>query len=255
MILLVNDDGIDAPGLRALYTALRGVLRRPVLAVAPSHERSGQGHAITLDRPLMAGARLHDGFFGFAVDGTPADCTKLALATLCPQPPALVVSGINDGPNVGRSILYSGTLGAALEAAVLGFPALAVSRARGEGSFADAAALAARIAARMLGDDHWRGRVVNLNCPSTPTAAWREPRIAPHGQAGFVETYRPVRDAQERLGWRIHGEWAARSDETGHDTTLLDAGHPTITVLVPDLNDDLEPARRLLAPGAETPAH
>ncbi len=247
MILLVNDDGIDAPGLRALYASLRTILKQPVLAVAPGQERSGQGHAITLDSPLTAHARLHDGFFGFAVDGTPADCTKLALASLCPQPPALVVSGVNDGPNVGRSILYSGTLGAALEAAVLGLPALAVSRARGEGSFADAADLAATIAARMLGDDHWRGRVVNLNCPATPADAWKEPRVALHGQAGFIETYRPVRDAQERLGWRIHGEWAARPDETDRDATLLSAGHPTITVLVPDLNDEQTAAERLIA--------
>lgn len=248
MILLVNDDGIDAPGLRALYRALRAVTGQAVLAVAPNLERSGQGHAITLDRPLVATPRLADGFFGFAIDGTPADCTKLGIAVLCPQPPKLVVSGINHGPNVGRSILYSGTLGAALEAAVLGFPALAVSRARGDGAFDEAALFAAHLAQRMLGDERWRGRVANCNLPSTPANSWGKPCSALHGQAGFVESYRPMRDAQDHLGWRIQGEWAPRADEPDRDATLLHAGHPVVTVLVPDLNDEQHLAGELLAP-------
>jgi 5'-nucleotidase len=246
VILLVNDDGIDAPGLRALYRALRARTRRPVLAVAPSHERSGQGHAITLDRALTVQARVTGGFFGFAVDGTPADCTKLALSALCQEEPELVVSGINDGPNVGRSILYSGTLGAALEAAVLGLPALAVSRAKGEGGFDDAADFAAGVAERMLGDGRYRGRVVNCNLPARPAADWQTPRSAQHGQAGFIESHRPVRDGQGRVGWKLHGEWEPRADQPEYDAALLDEGHPVITVLHPDLNGEQALGRALL---------
>lgn len=246
MIVLVNDDGIDAPGLRALYSALRNQLQCPVLVVAPLHEKSGQGHAITLDRPLVTTVRMSDGFFGFAIDGTPADCTKIALSTLCPQPPQLVVSGINNGANVGRSILYSGTLGAALEAAVLGFPALAISRKTGEGSFSAAADFAAQIAARMIGHHQWAGRVVNCNVPGTPSVQWLDTRMCRHGQSGFVETYQPIRDAQERTVWNIHGEWGSRTDESEYDAALLQAGHPTVTVLVPNLNDEHTSAAQLL---------
>jgi len=248
VILLVNDDGIDAPGLRSLYRALRAMTNEPVLAVAPAHERSGQGHAITLDRALTVTPRISEGFFGFAVDGTPADCTKIGIDVICPEPPRLVVSGINDGPNVGRSLLYSGTLGAAMEAAVLGFSALAVSRAKGEGSFDDAATFAASLTRRLLGDHRYQGKVVNCNLPATPAATWHEPHVALHGQAGFVETYRPLRDQSNRVGWRIQGEWQTRGDEPDRDATFLDLGHPTVTMLTPDLNDDQALARELLAP-------
>jgi 5'-nucleotidase len=236
MILLVNDDGIDAPGLRALYHALRKHSKRPVLAVAPSTERSGQSHAITIDRGLVVTPRADGDFFGFAVDGTPTDCTKLALAVLCSEEPDIVVSGINDGPNVGRSLFYSGTVGAALEAAVLGYPAVAVSKNKGGEGFSDAAEFAAKWVMQLMGQKHLRGQVINLNLPATAATTWKEPRIAAHGHSGFKETYQPVRDNKERIIWRLHGEWIANADDTISDATLLSANHPVFTHLQPDLN-------------------
>ncbi len=243
MILLVNDDGIDAPGLRALYRALRERTGEPVLAVAPDQERSGQSQAITLDRALLVASRLEPGFFGFAVDGTPTDCVKLALTRLCPEPPLLVVSGINRGPNVGRSIHYSGTLGAALEAAVEGFAALAVSQDKGAEHPEDAADLAAGWAVRLLAQvrsgDRFRGLVVNLNCPATPAKAWMPLRSARHGRSGFRESYRPQRLATGH-GWKLVGDWAAEpsSAPDADDAALLSAGHPVVSLLHPDLNHD-----------------
>lgn len=246
MILLVNDDGISSPGLRALYRALRSVTRQAVLAVAPSSERSGMSQAITLDRPLVATPRLEPGFFGFAIDGTPADCAKLALDRLCPEPPRLVVSGINDGPNAGRSIMYSGTLGAALEAAVEGRPALAVSRMRGWTAQDDAAAFAAGWAARFLHTPGLAGAVVNLNLPASPAADWGEPCLARHGLGGFRERYRPVRDGA-RTAWRLDGDWQGSPGDD--DVAALDAGRPVFTLLRPDLNAaGHEVLRRLVAP-------
>jgi 5'-nucleotidase len=235
MILLVNDDGIDAPGLRTLYAALRAATGHAVLACAPSAERSGQSQAITLHRDLAVSDRLDDGFFGFAIDGTPADCVKLALDQLAPEPPALVVSGINDGPNAGRSIFYSGTLGAAQEAAIAGHAVLAISRVRGPGGFADAADLAARIAVRLLAGAGQPGRVVNLNVPATPASAWQPLRLARHGLGGFRESYRPA----GRGSWALQGDWEtqASSAEDADDAALLTAGHPVISVLRPDVND------------------
>jgi 5'-nucleotidase len=245
VILLVNDDGIDHPGLRALYAALRARTGMPVLAVVPSQQRSGLSHAITLDRGLSILPRLEEGFFGFAVDGTPTDCTKLGLAVVCPEPPKLVVSGINDGPNVGRSLFYSGTVGAAMEGAVEGYAGLAVNRDLGDGGFADAATLAAEVAAWMLAAPAaFRGRVLNLNIPAGPRAQWRPMRIAAHGHSGFREGYKPVRDVRDHIAWRLAGEWVAAADDGDSDAHLLSAGHPVATVLQPELNGD----QRLLQP-------
>jgi 5'-nucleotidase len=243
MILLVNDDGIASPGYRALYRALRRHTGEAVLAVAPAGERSGMGHAITLDRGLVVAARHEDGFFGFAIDGTPTDCTKLALDRICPERPRLVVSGINDGPNAGRSVHYSGTLGAAMEAAVDGLPAFAISRMRGWAEADDGADFAGRWAARLLGAPGLAGLVVNLNLPATPAAQWRPPRVAPHGRAGFRETYRPVREGGERHAWRLHGAWHAGDGD--EDTRWLEAGHPVLSLLRPDLNAPDAPLRAL----------
>jgi 5'-nucleotidase len=236
VILLINDDGIAAPGLRALYRALRRQCDRPVLAVAPATERSGQSHAITLDRHLNVTARHEDGFFGFAIDGTPTDCTKLALNVLCHTEPDLVVSGINDGPNVGRSLFYSGTVGAALEAAVMGLPAVAVSRNKGGEGFEDAADFAVGWIKRLLGKGGLRGHVLNINLPAGPASTWNEPRLAQHGHSGYKEIYQPVRDTKERIAWRLHGEWVASESDESTDAALLSAGHPVLTMLAPSLN-------------------
>jgi 5'-nucleotidase len=236
VILLVNDDGIDAPGLRTLFHALRSATRLPVLAVAPLSERSGQSQAITLRQALTVGERLDGDFYGLPVDGTPADCVKLALDRLLPAPPRLVVSGINDGPNVGRSIFYSGTCGAANEAAIAGHTALAVSRMRGPGGFADAAACAAGIAARLLDAPGLAGRVVNLNLPAGPASAWRPLRRVRHGLGGFHERY-----ASGPTGaYDLVGDWVTEPADgpEADDAALLSAGHPVVSVLRPDLNDD-----------------
>ena len=247
MILLVNDDGIDAPGFRALYRALRRETGLAVLAVAPALERSGMSHAISVDRPLTVTCRSATGFFGFAVDGTPTDCTKLALDRLCPEPPVLVVSGINRGPNVGRSIFYSGTLGAAMEAAVLGLPALAVSRQVAAQTVEDGAAFAATWAKQLIGRKEFVGKVVNLNLPAAASPSWGEPVMRSHGVSGFRESYRQVRDVDSTPGetrWRLHGDWVA--GEADDDAAALTRGHPVLSLLGPDFNVPDRALKRLL---------
>lgn len=247
MILLVNDDGVDHPGLRALYRALRARLGKPVVAVVPAQQRSGQAHAITLDRALPVATRLDGDFFAFVVDGTPTDCVKLGLTTIMPEKPQLVVSGINDGANCGRSLFYSGTVGAALEAAVEGYAALAVNRDHGSGGFEATADLAADVASWLVGRAEYRGRTVNLNVPAGDRDRWQPMLVASHGHSGFRESYRPVREGRDQLAWRLHGDWVAAADDGDSDAHRLAAGHPVMTLLRPDLNDDQEPLRRLLA--------
>lgn len=123
-ILLTNDDGFDAKGLKALYEALE--FDHEVWVCAPSMQQSGTAHRLTLDRPLRA-RRLQNGMRGWVVDGTPADCVKLALRNLIEAPIDLVVSGINQGSNAGLLVHYSGTVAGAKEATTMGIPAVAVS--------------------------------------------------------------------------------------------------------------------------------
>ena len=124
-ILLTNDDGIHAQGLWALHAALAP--GHEVTVVAPDRERTGVGHAITLHQPLRAASLAVNGAEGYAVNGTPADCVKLAVLEILGGRPDLVVSGLNPGANVGVNINYSGTVAAAREAALGGIPAIAAS--------------------------------------------------------------------------------------------------------------------------------
>lgn len=236
MILLVNDDGINAPGMRSLYQALRRRCRMPVIALAPGSQHSGQSHAITLDRPLSV-SMVHDGsFFGFTIDGTPCDCIKLGIKVLCPEEPLLIVSGVNNGPNVGRSLFYSGTVGAALEAAVEGFPAIAVSQDLDYDTFEDSARFAADLAHACMRQTELRGLVLNVNTPAAPRSAWQETEIVPHGLSGFEEQYQAIREAGDRISWRLRGTRMEHSHEERTDAHALRQGHPTISFLNPDFN-------------------
>src|SRR3954467_3578113 len=126
LILLTNDDGIHAPGIVAMYREL--VKLGEVHVVAPETVQSATGHGITISAPLLTNrVTVENAFTGIAVDGRPADCVKLAIAKLLPRAPDLVVSGMNHGTNVGINVIYSGTVAAAIEAAFLGLPSIAVS--------------------------------------------------------------------------------------------------------------------------------
>ena len=237
MILLINDDGIKAPGLRVFAADLRRVTGQAVLVVAPHQQCSGQAHAITLDRGLMIESCLEEDFFGFAIDGTPVDCLKLALKVLCKTPPRLVVSGINAGPNIGRSLFYSGTVAVAMEAAVEGQAAIAVSMDHGDGGFAEASGYAARFVRQCLGVRRLGGMVMNLNLPGSPAGRWRPLAMVHHGLSGFAESYSAVQSGS-RIAWRLSGQRVELDGEGDTDAHRLAAGHPTLSVLRPDYNVD-----------------
>ena len=125
-ILLTNDDGIQAPGLWALYN--RFVKNHSISVIAPDREQSAVGHAITLNRPLrVSRVSMNGNCSGYAVSGTPADCVKLGVLELLDTKPDMLISGINPGANVGVNVNYSGTVAAAKEAALYGITAMAVS--------------------------------------------------------------------------------------------------------------------------------
>ncbi len=129
-ILLTNDDGIRAPGIAALHKELDGLGK--ILTVAPLHGQSASGHGVTYEKPVFVyEVAANETLKGFGVEALPADCVKLAIRRLCDEhlggPPDLVISGMNAGANIGINVVYSGTVAAALEASLLGFPAIAVS--------------------------------------------------------------------------------------------------------------------------------
>lgn len=180
-ILLTNDDGILAPGLAALCRYLGS--RHEVHAVAPDNERSGVSQSITYRRPIFHKAHLLEGGVeGHAINGYPVDCVKVALHSLCPWVPDLVISGINAGLNVGLNVGHSGTVSAALAASVAGFPALAISLEESPVMDFDAAiATVWPVCEALLRRHRLAGKVLNVNVPTAalPTAPPGDsPRIA-----------------------------------------------------------------------------
>jgi 5'/3'-nucleotidase len=163
--LITNDDGIEAPGIRALAAKLREV--GEVTVVAPAREMSAVSHALTISEPLRF---EHVDERMFSVEGTPADCVSLAVTKLLPRPPDLVVSGINRGANVADDIAYSGTVAGAREAAMLGVPSMAVSLATKDpgADYSNAAAFAAQLTSVVASQKHWTRRTfLNVNVPTT----------------------------------------------------------------------------------------
>ena len=165
-ILLTNDDGIDAPGLGALHEAIADL--GEIHVVAPAKVQSATSHSVTFHRPIRVIEREMATFAGKAVEGWPADCVKLALTELVPQPVDLCISGMNAGANVGINVIYSGTVAAAREAAFIGVPAVAMSLHLGDGEHIDwprAAAHARRTLDHVLAGPIQPHTVVNVNVP------------------------------------------------------------------------------------------
>jgi len=170
-ILLSNDDGISAPGIRALAERLSRDSSNEVYVVAPDRERSATGHCLTLHKPLRVTIEELPGNVkkAWSTTGTPSDSVKLAVSELLPEKPDLVISGINNGPNLGSEILYSGTVAAAMEAAFLGLPSIAVSLFWGENRRFDVAAEFIARLVTAVPDMKMRERsLLNINVPNIP---------------------------------------------------------------------------------------
>ncbi len=236
-ILLTNDDGIDAPGLAALRRALDPL--GAVLTLAPDANRSAIARSITIDRPLRAvETRFGDGFHGFSLDGTPADCVRAGAMGFFGRRPEIVVAGINRGANLGDDVAYSGTVAAALEGALLGLPAVAVSlQGAAPRQFAAAAHLAAPVVARVLTDGLPHGLVLNVNVPDVPAADVKGVRVTRLGCASVHERIvletgdGPVRH------YTIATDERDCAHEEGTDFAALAAGYISITPLHFDLVD------------------
>jgi 5'-nucleotidase len=228
LLLVTNDDGIEAPGLEALAEGLQGL--GEVHVVAPHREQSATSHSLTLHKPLRVvehGARRH------AVSGTPTDCVLLAVRELLPRRPAMVVSGINRGPNLGDDVSYSGTVSAALEGALLGIPAVALSRIGGPRAPAwpDAARIARDIVVRALDFGFPERSYLNVNIPARPLAEIRGVRLATLGVRHYSEEIVKNVDPRGRPYYWIGGEAVEYQAIPGTDCAVVGEGWVSVTPL------------------------
>jgi 5'-nucleotidase len=233
--LLTNDDGIYARGLLTLYRELSRDAE--CLIVAPEVEQSAVGHAITISRPLMVRkARKNGSFLGYAVLGTPADCVKIGLGELAGGTVDLVVSGINRGANVGINVLYSGTVSAATEAAILGVPSLAISLDTHEDADYTVAARFARKMAAFILENPLPNVALNVNVPAVPEGEIRGVVVAKQGRARLMESFDKRIDPRDNTYYWLAGETELPLQERDDtDAAALKRGMITITPIYYDL--------------------
>ena len=270
-VLLTNDDGIEADGLQALRRALIGIPSVELAVIAPDGNRSAMARSITTRRPVwVQEVDFEDGTVGYATDGTPVDCVRLAHLGLIEGFEAeLVVSGINHGSNLGDDITYSGTVAAALEAIVLGLPGIAVSqqstnreldfRMGSRFDFSVAASFTARLVAELQNVPLPDGTLLNINVPGASPSGVSVARLGKRvyrDELALVDED-PSHPPGRRL-YRIYGDATYLRDETGTDLAAVAAGKIAVTPIHFDLTDrdglDLlarYDLARLIAPAAD----
>ncbi|HHC74883.1 MAG TPA: 5'/3'-nucleotidase SurE [Thiothrix sp.] len=230
-ILLSNDDGYLAPGIRALWDALHTL--HDVLLIAPENNQSGVSSALTLKRPLRL--TQHDAQI-YSVDGTPTDSVHMGLTGLDDNDPDLVLSGINQGANMGDDVIYSGTIAAAIEGRFLGLPALAVSLASWEAKHYDSAVLATKhILSRLVDHPFTERMILNINVPDLPWSDIKGFQVTRLGQRHRSE---PVFREKDPRGQPIY--WLGPAGEAadaglGTDFYAVEQGYVSITPIHTDL--------------------
>jgi 5'/3'-nucleotidase len=254
-VLLTNDDGIEAEGLQAMRLALARLDGVRLAVIAPDGNRSAMARSITTRRPLwVAEVPFADGSVGYATDGTPVDCVRLAsLGIIEDFSTDLVVSGINHGANLGDDITYSGTVAAALEGVVLGLPAIAVSQQSGAGAldyrfdggfgFDVAARFVARLVERIEDVPLPARTLLNVNVPAgAPDGV----EVTSLGKRIYRDELKLEREEQHRRRYWIYGSDPGFRDEPGTDLAAVAAGRIAVTPIHFDLTDrpSLEALRR-----------
>src|SRR6056297_3849985 len=233
LILVCNDDGIFSNGIKALADVASEF--GEVQVVAPDRQQSAVGHAITVSTPLRAQDFTFDGRFeGKSVNGTPADCIKLAHNQLLDRKPDLVVSGINHGSNAGINIIYSGTVSAATEGTILGYPSIAVSCTEFS---EDADLTGARDAARkvigyVLNHGLPKGVTLNLNAPAGPLKGVKWVRQA---NSRYVEEFEGRVDPHNRSYYWMTGKFQLLDEDEDNDISALEQGYASLTPIQYDL--------------------
>ncbi len=236
-ILISNDDGYQAPGIVALYEALKDLGH--VEVVAPEQNNSAKSNALTLHSPLY----VHQASNGFRyVNGTPADCVHIALTGLLGYKPDLVVSGINNGANMGDDTIYSGTVGAAMEGFLFGIPAIAFSQVEKGWAHLDAAAQSARaLVQQLVAQQQTQGPawLLNVNIPNQPLDNIKPLRVTRLGRRHAAERVITQTSPRGETMYWIGSAGAAKDDSDGTDFHATFEGHLSVTPLHVDLTEHI----------------
>jgi 5'-nucleotidase len=236
-ILITNDDGIDAPGLNALFNRLQSI--GDVIVVAPSVEQSAIGHAITMSDPLRVWRYERNGsFYGYAVNGTPADCVKIASWAILGQKPDVLVSGINLGANTGINTIYSGTVSAATEGAILGIPSFAISIDTDQDpDFQFAEKFACQLTRFLIDKGLPKGVCLNVNVPCCSEQEIRGISVTRQGLTVFEESFDKRVDPHGRLYYWLTGQKMDREENIEVDEGAVQAKMVSITPIHCDLTN------------------
>lgn len=234
-VLLTNDDGIAAPGLYALYHAIKEIAE--VVVVAPDRERNAVGHSITIANPLRIEKFEKNGhFMGYAVNGTPADCVKIAYFSLLDRKPDAVISGINFGSNTGINVIYSGTVSAATEGSVLSIPSFAVSLTTYENPhFETAAQFAKNFLPVLLKNELPYGVAINANVPNVPKEQVRGVKITRQGMALYEDRYEMRKDPRNHVYYWLTGSKVNIEDTLDVDDGAISKNYISLTPIHYDL--------------------
>lgn len=238
VILVTNDDGITAPGIRALVEAVKDL--GTVIVVAPDSPQSGMGHAVTIGYPLrLHKADVFEGIDAWESSGTPVDCVKLARDIILHHKPDLCVSGINHGANHSINVIYSGTMSAAMEAAIEGVPSIGFSLLdyRHEADFSLATEVARTLATRMLANPMPAHTLLNVNIPKVSREEFKGIKVCRQAHAKWKEEFDRRTDPRGKDYYWMTGKFTNMDTGTDTDVEALAAGYASVVPVKFDLTD------------------
>lgn len=236
-ILITNDDGIDSPGISALADEMKKI--GEVTVIAPRTEQSAVGHAITMKIPLRISEYFKDGeFFGYAVEGTPADCVKIGIRNIMKTPPDIVISGINNGSNTAINIIYSGTVSAAREAAIMDVPSIAVSVTNHAAkNFQFAAKLSKALSLIIMKNGLPNGTLLNVNVPDLPENQIAGIKLTRQGKSKWDDIYEERIDPYGKKYYWLTGNLIETDNDLSTDQFAIKNNYVSISPIHFDLTD------------------
>jgi 5'-nucleotidase len=238
IILITNDDGITAPGIRALVEAVQHL--GEVMVVAPDKPQSGMGHAITIGQPLrMNKVHMWPGIQSWQVSGTPADCVKLAVDKVLHRKPDLCLSGINHGANHAINVIYSGTMSAAMEAAIEGIPSVGFSLCdySMEADFSASKRVISSMVEKILGMEKDKHFLLNVNIPNVPAELIAGIKLCRQAYAKYEEDFDERTDPHGRRYYWLTGEFVNKDEGTDTDVWALDHHYVSVVPVAIDFTN------------------
>lgn len=237
LILVVNDDGINAPGITALTSVAQEF--GEVVVVAPDKPQSGMGHAITLDSTLHIKPVIIEGVKAYSCSGTPVDCVKIAVNKLLDRKPDLIVSGINHGSNSSINIIYSGTMSAALEGSLEDIPSVGFSLLNHsvEADFSASKHYARKIITQLLNSNHTKNLCLNVNIPNLSTDLIAGIKVCRQAKGNWEEEYDERTDPMGRKYYWLTGKFVCEDDGTDTDEWALANNYVSVVPVQPDVTN------------------